>query len=778
MKAEAKANTIKFMQKKLNRFQLRTLSAFAASLLMAQAAWAVDPFTVRDIRVEGLQRVEPGTIFASLPFRVGETYSDDKGSTAIRALFGLGLFKDVRLEVSGDVLVVIVEERPTVADVDFVGAKEFDKDVLKKALREIGLTDGQPFDKALADRAEQELKRQYINRSMYGAEVVTTVTPIERNRVNVSFNVTEGDIAKIKDIRIVGNKAFSESTLRGLFDLDTGGFMSWYTKSNRYSRAKLNADIETLRSYYLARGYLEYKLDSTQVAISPDKQDVTIALNVSEGERFIVSGVKFEGNFLGREEEFKSLVKIQPGEAYNADTVAETTKAFTDYFGTFGFAFARVEAAPEIDRVNNRVSFVLQAEPSRRAYVRRINLAGNNRTRDEVVRREFRQFESSWYDGDKIRLSRDRIDRLGFFTDVNVDTQEVPGTTDQVDVTVNLVEKATGNLQLGAGYSSSDSVSVTAGVRQENVFGSGNYLGFEINTSKSNRQLVLSTIDPYFTPDGISRSVDVYHRTSRPLDGQGGDYGLKTTGASIRFGVPFTETDTVYFGSGFERLTISPGINPLPVTYQDYANQFGYTSTSVPLTIGWTRDSRDSALVPTKGLYQRLYGDWGIAGDARFLRASYQIQQFIPLSRQFTVALNGEFGWGKGLSSRPFPVFKNFYSGGLGSVRGFQQGSLGPRDASDLAVGGPKKITLNGELIAPFPGVGNDRTLRVFGFVDAGNVFGEKDPYKLGELRASAGVGLSWISPVGPLRIAIASPLRKKPGDRIERLQFQIGTSF
>ncbi len=766
------------MRKKLNRFQLKTASAIAAALLMAQAAWAVDPFTVRDIRVEGLQRVEPGTIFASLPFRVGETYSDDKGSTAIRALFGLGLFKDVRLEVNGDVLVVVVEERPTVADVDFVGSKEFDKDALKKSLREIGLADGQPFDKALADRAEQELKRQYINRSMYGAEVVTTVTPIERNRVNVSFNVTEGDIAKIKEIRIVGNKAFSESTVRGLFDLDTGNWMTWYTKSDRYSRAKLNADIETMKSYYLARGYLEFKLDSTQVAISPDKQDVSITLNITEGEKFVVSGVKLEGNYLNREDEFKSLVTIKPGEAYNADTVADTTKAFSDYFGTFGFAFAKVEAVPEVDRVNNRVSFVLQGDPSRRAYVRRINVAGNNRTRDEVIRREFRQFESSWYDGDKIRLSRDRIDRLGFFTEVNMDTQEVTGTTDQVDVTVNLAEKPTGNLQLGAGYSSSESLSLTVGVRQENVFGSGNYLGVEVNTSRSNRQLVLSTIDPYFTADGISRAIDIYHRTSRPLDGQGGDYGLKTTGASIRFGVPFTETDTVYFGTGYERLTIAPGVNPLPVTYQNYAKQFGFTSDSIPLTVGWTRDSRDSALVPTKGLYQRVYGDWGVAGDARFLRATYQIQQYIPLNRQFTVALNGEIGWGRGLNGRPFPVFKNSYSGGLGSVRGYQQGSLGPRDTSDLAVGGPKKLTLNAEVIAPFPGVGNDRTLRLYGFFDAGNVFGENDPYKLGDLRASVGLGLSWISPVGPLRIAIANPLRKKAGDRIERLQFQIGTSF
>jgi outer membrane protein insertion porin family len=768
------------MRNKFKRFQFKTFSAIAASLLLAQSAWAIDPFTVRDIRVEGLQRVEPGTIFASLPFRIGDAYSDEKASTAIRSLFSLGLFKDVRLEVKGKVLVVIVEERPTVADVEFVGTKEFDKDVLKKALREIGLTDGQPFDKSLADKAEQELKRQYINRSMYGAVIVITVTPIERNRVNLTFSVTEGDVAKIKDIRVVGNKVFSQSTLRNLFDLDTAGWMTWYTKSDRYSRAKLNADIESMRSYYLSRGYLEFKVDSTQVAISPDKQDVTITLNVSEGERFTVSGISLNGNYLNREDEFKSLVTIKPGEGYNADTVAETIKAFTDYYGTFGFAFARVDATPEIDRANNRVSFTLQGDPSRRAYVRRINLSGNNRTRDEVVRREFRQFESSWYDGDKIRLSRDRLDRLGFFTEVGIETSEVTGTPDQVDLNVNLTEKPTGNLQLGAGYSTAESVSLTFGIRQENVFGTGNYLGIEVNTSRSNRQLVLSTIDPYFTADGISRAIDVYQRTNRPLDGQGGDYGLRTTGASIRFGVPFTETDTVYFGSGFEQLTIQPGANPLPITYSDYAKQFGFTSTSIPLTVGWTRDNRDSALVPTRGRFQRVYGDWGIAGDARFLRANYQIQQYIPLNKQYTIALNGELGWGTGLNGRPFPVFKNSYSGGLGSVRGFQQGSLGPRERapSDLAVGGPKKITLNAELIAPFPGTGNDRTLRIFTFVDAGNVFAENDPYRLNDLRASVGVGLSWISPVGPLRLAIANPIRKQAGDRTERLQFQIGTSF
>ncbi len=745
--------------------------------LAVHAAWALEPFKVQDIRVEGLQRVEPGTVFASMPLRVGDTYNDEKGAAAIRALFALGLFKDVRLEAVGGVLVVVVEERPTVADVDFAGAREFDKDALKKAMRDIGLTDGRPFDKALADRAEQELKRQYINKSFYGAEVVTTVTPIERNRVNLTFTITEGDTARIKDIRIVGNKAFSESTLKGLFDQDTGGWLSWYTKSDRYARSKLNADLETLRSYYLQRGYLEFRVDSTQVAISPDKQEITITVNVTEGERFVVSSVKLEGNYLERDEEFKSLVTIRAGEPYNVDQVTETTKAFSEHFGNFGFAFARIEAVPEIDRETNRVALVLQADPVRRAYVRRIQVAGNNRTRDEVVRREFRQYESSWYDGEKIRLSRDRVDRLGFFTEVNIETQEVPGAPDQVDLVINVAEKPTGSLQLGAGFSSAEKLSFSFAIKQENIFGSGNYLGVDVNTSKFKRTLVFSTTDPYFTQDGISRTLDLYYRTDKPYDNQGGNYQLVTTGGSVRFGVPFTETDTVFIGGGMENTRIKSGTN-IPAAYLAYADRYGASSTGVPLTIGWSRDRRDSALAPNSGIYQRLNTDWSVAGDARYLRANYQYQQYVPLSKKFTLAFNGEMGWGKGLNGRPFPVFKNFYSGGLGSVRGFDQGTLGPRDVTGASLGGPKKINFNTELMAPFPGAGNDRTLRVFTFLDVGNVYGEEEKLRMSELRASVGVGLSWISPLGPLRLAYAQPVRKFAGDRIQKLQFQIGTSF
>ncbi|MFZ4288101.1 outer membrane protein assembly factor BamA [Variovorax sp. HJSM1_2] len=758
-------------------YRLRALSATLALVFASDVAWAVDPFAVRDIRIEGLQRVEPGTVFASLPFRVGDTYNDEQGSAAIRALFALGLFKDVRLETNGDVLVVIVEERPTVADVEFAGSKEFDKDVLKKAMRDVGLTEGRPFDKALADRAEQELKRQYINKSLYGAQVVTTVTPIERNRVNVTFSITEGEPAKISEIRIVGNKAFSTSTLLGLFELDTGGWLSWYTKSDRYSRAKLNADIETLRSYYLSRGYLEFKVDSTQVAISPDKEDIAVTLNITEGERFVVSGIKVEGNYLGKEEEFKSLITIKPGQPYNADLVTGTVKAFKDYFGSFGFAFATVEAQTEIDRTNNQVALVLQANPSRRAYVRRVNIAGNSRTRDEVIRREFRQYEASWYDGDKIKLSRDRVDRLGYFKEVGIETQDVPGSPDQVDVQLNVEEKPTGSVQLGAGFSSAEKLSLSFSLKQENAFGSGNYLGFEVNTSKYNRTVVFSSIDPYFTNDGISRAFDIYYRSQRPYNDQGGDYQLVTQGMSLRFGVPFSESDTVYFGTALDRTTIKPGTN-IPAAYLAYAQQFGYTSTNLPFTVGWSRDDRDSTLAPTSGRFQRFNSELGLIGDANYVKANYQYQQFIPLAKLYTFAFNGEFGYGTGLGGDPYPVFKNFYGGGLGSVRGFDQGTLGPRDVTGSSIGGSKKFNINAEMLVPFPGAGNDRTLRLYGFADVGNVYGENDKFDLSVARASVGIGLSWISPVGPLRLAYAEPVRKFPGDRIQKLQFQIGTSF
>jgi len=765
-----------------SKFFLKLFSccqALVVTVFLSQAALAVEPFVVKDIRMEGLQRVEPGNVLATLPFKVGENYSDDKATLAIRNLFALGLFKDVRIEVKDDVVTVVVEERPLISAINFTGIKEFDKDTLKKALKDIGLSEGRPFDKALSDRAEQELKRQYINRSLYGAEIVTTVAPAERNKVNLNFTVIEGDVSKIKEYKIVGNKAFDLAAIKDQLDLSEPNYMSWYTKSDRYSQAKLNADLENLRSFYLSRGYLEFRVESTQDAISPNKQDITITINIFEGARFVVSEVALEGFYLGRDNEFKSLVTIKPGLAYNVTDVVETSKAFSDYFGNFGFAFARVEQRTEIDRQTSQVKIILQADPSRRAYVRRINIAGNERTRDEIIRREFRQMESSWYDGQRIRASRDRVDRLGFFTEVSIDTQEVPDNPDQVDINLKVTEKPTNSLSLGVGFSSSENAFLSFGLNQDNFFGTGNSVGVQINTSQYNKIYSVQTTDPYFTDDGVSRTFNFFSKNSRPYSTSTNYYNINSSGIGLSFGVPIAETDTIFIGAAYDSTTISSGSN-LPNAYTSYADD---PITSVPLTVGWARDSRDSMLAPNKGKLMRVNSELGLMGDTRYYKNSGQYQQYWPLGRKYTFALNAELGLGGGFAGRDYPVFKNFYSGGLGSVRGFQQNSLQTdttytRYDGDYSTGGSKKILLNTEFLMPFPGVGTDKTLRLYTFLDVGNIYTADESIDLGQLRSSTGVGLSWISPVGPLRLAVAKPLKKFDNDRIQSFQFQIGTSF
>ena len=756
---------------------LRAALVSVAVVAYLPGAHAVQPFEIKDIRVEGLQRSDPGTVFAALPFRIGETYNDDKGSIALRSLFATGLFKDVRIEIEDRVVVVIVDERAVVASVDFVGLKEFDKEPLTKSLKDAGIGEGLPFDRALIDRAEQEIKRQYLSRSLYGAEVVTTVTPIERNRVNITFTMNEGDAARIREIRIVGASAFSESSLLDLFDLTTGGWLTWYTKSDRYSRSKLNADLETLRAWYVNRGYLEFAVESTQVTISPDKQQISISISIREGQPYTVTAIRLEGDYLGKDDEFKSLVRLRPGQPYRGEAVSETTKLFSELFGSYGYAFARVEHRPEIDRANGQVAVVLQADPQRRVYVRRIDIEGNSRTRDEVIRREVRQLESGWYDGARIKLSRDRVDRLGYFGEVSVDTNEVQGSPDQVDLTVKVTEKPTGNLLVGAGYSNAERLTFTASIKQDNVFGSGNYLGVEVNTSNTNRTLVLSTVDPYYTVDGISRAIDLYYRTSRPFNAQGQAYQLETPGASVRFGVPFSDFDTVFVGLGVERTKIGTSTG-IPNSYFLYREQFGATSHSLPITLGWARDARDSALVPTAGRYQRVNVEWSAAGDVRYLRTNLQAQQYWQLPAKMSLGINAELGIGKGLGGRPYPIFKNFYGGGLGSVRVFEQGSLGVIDPTGAFIGGSRKFNLNAELYLPVPGSGNDKSFRIFGFADVGNVWREGEKIEASSLRASAGIGLSWISPIGPLKLSWGTPLRVQPNDRIQKFQFQIGTAF
>ena len=759
----------------------------AAVLAMCSGqALAITPFVVKDIRVEGIQRTEAGTVFSYLPVRVGETFDDEKSIAAIKALYATTFFKDVRLEEENGVLVVLVEERPAISTVDFTGTKEFEKDVLVKALREIGVGETKIFDKASVDRAEQELKRQYLSHGLYGVKITTTVTPIERNRVTVMFNVDEGEIARIKRINIVGNKRFSDKELREIMALNTSGWFTWYSKADQYSKTKLTGDIEALKSFYLNRGYLEANIESTQVAITPDKKDIYLTVNISEGEKYTVSNVKLDGEMFGREDELKSLLLLRAGETYSGELLTESNKRISDRLGTFGYAFANVNANPEIDRDKRQVAFTFFIDPGKRAYVRHMNIAGNTTTRDEVIRREFRQFEGSWYDGNKIKASRDRVDRLGFFKDVTIDTPEAQGTLDQVDVNLTVTEKPTGNFLIGGAFSQSEKFTFTASIQQANFAGSGNTVGIELNTSRYSRTIAFSQTNPYFTDDGVSRSFEVYLRTQRPPALNVGSFTVKQTGTRMSFGVPFSEYDTVFFGAGLERTTIDTDISS-PTVYKNYVRQFtgiasgvGSANTnSLPLTAAWQRDSRDSAITPTLGRYQRANLELDLVGNSKYYRAVYEQQWYRPLTRSITLALKGELDYGRGLRGTNYPVFKNFYGGGIGSVRGYQSSSLGVVDPVNFdALGGAKRVIGNAELQMPFPGGGLDRSLRWFGFIDGGQVYQERQKIRASELRFSAGLGVSWISPVGPLKLSYAKPLNPKPGDRLERFQFQMGTGF
>jgi outer membrane protein insertion porin family len=747
--------------------------------LLARSAFAFDPFQIKDIRVEGIQRTEAGTVFSYLPVKVGDTMTDEKAAAAIKALFATGFFKDVRLEIDREVLVVVLEERPAIASLEFTGLKAFKPEDLKKSLREVGLAESRIFDRAMVERAEQELKRQYLAQGHYAVQITTTITPLERNRVGVNFAVNEGDIAKIRQINIIGAGAISEADLLDLLVLRTPGWLTWYTKNDQYSKQKLSGDLETLRSHYLDRGYLEFTIESTQVSISPDKQDIYITININEGEKYSVSSVKLAGQLLLPEAELTKLVQIKPGEVFSRERMTETTKAISERLGNEGYAFANVNAAPELDKEKRQVAFTVFIDPGRRVYVRRINVTGNTRTRDEVVRREMRQAESGWYDGDKINKSRTRVDRLGYFDEVTVETPPVAGTTDQVDMEVKVKEKPTGNIMLGAGFSSADKFSVSGSVQQQNLFGSGKHVGVQVSTSKANRVYSLSHTDPYFTVDGVSQGFDIYYRKTDTSTLAVGTFGSNSFGGGGRWGVPIAEDDYLNFGLSLDRTKLTVDTNS-PLRYQDYVTRFGASSNTLLGTAGWQKDGRDSLLVTTSGVYRRAVLEMAMPGStATYVKATYQHQHFFPLDRKLTLALNGEIGLAKSYGNKELPFFKNFYAGGIGSVRGFDSNSLGPRDpATDEALGGDKRLIGNAELLFPVPGMGRDNSMRLSVFADAGSVWGYDNKFSLGSLRYSAGVALAWNSPMGPLKFSFANPFNKKAEDKVQRLQFQMGSVF
>lgn len=764
-------------------FRLKSMLVLMSSLY-ATSVLALDPFVVKDIRVEGLQRTEAGTVFTYLPVKVGETMNDELASQAIKALYGTGFFKDVRIEAENDVLVVTVQERSAIAQIDLSGNKSLPTDKMKEGLKQIGIAEGQIFDKSQLDRAEQEIKRQYLSQGKYGATVKTVVTPLERNRVAVRFDIEEGAVSKIRSINIVGNQSFSMEDLRAQFLLTTPNWMSWWNKDDQYSKQKLNADLEALRSFYMNQGYLEFNIDSTQVSITPDKKDIYITVNITEGEKYTISEVKLAGDTIVPEEELRQLIQVQAGETFSREKVTQSSKAISDRLSDNGYAFSNVNPVPEVNKELHTAAFTFFVDPGKRVYVRRINVVGNTRTKDDVIRREVRQLESSWYASNKINRSKERLVRTQFFSDVNVETPAVPGTADQVDLNLSVVEQSTGSVQFGAGLSSNEGVVFGVTVNQNNFLGTGNRVSAQINTGKVNTVYSLSYTDPYFTPDGVSRGFDIYRRDVDTSSLSIGTYNTYSYGGGVRFGIPLNERDGFNFGLAADFTKVELTSNS-PQQYLDFCgNTRGCSSDSIVTSAGWTHDSRDSIMFTNNGVLQRLTGEVSLPVlDLEYYKIDYKHSWYKEVYKGFTVMLNGEIGYADSYGNKNYPFFKNFFMGGVSSVRGYENGSLGPRGrdnstGEDFAVGGTKRLLGNAELFFPVPGVKDSKQFRLSAFVDAGNVFGSEESYSLGDLRYSAGVGVSWFSPFGPLKLVFAKALNAKAEDDTQVLQFQFGQQF
>ncbi|HWH41151.1 MAG TPA: outer membrane protein assembly factor BamA [Usitatibacter sp.] len=748
--------------------------------LGATAAFAIEPFVIRDIRVEGVQRTEAGTVFTYLPVKVGERIDDEKAAAAIKALYATGFYSDVRLEADGDVLIVFVQERPAIASIDIEGAKEFTKDNLKDGLKQAGIAESKIYDKSLLDRAEKELKRQYTGRGFYSAVVKTTVTPLERNRVALRFDIEEGAVTKIADINIIGAKAFSEKELLRQMKLTTPGWFTWFTKDDQYSKQQLTADLESLRSFYLNRGYLEFNIESTQVSITPDREKIYITIAITEGPVYRVGDVKFSGELIVPEAELRSLTQVRTGDVFSRERVVEATKRISDRLGNDGYSFANVNPVPDLDREKRIAGFTFFVDPGRRVYVRRVNISGNQKTQDEVIRRELRQLESSWYSLEKIARSKERLQRTGYFSDVNIETPAVPGTSDQVDINVTVTERNTGSLNFGLGYSAAEKLTLQASISQANMLGTGNLVAFQINNGSVNKVYSFSYLNPYWTADGVSRGFDFFRRDvdTSSLNGVA-SFHTYSTGAGMRFGIPVSEFQTVNAGITAERtkLQVDPSA---PQRYLEFIAEFGATTNTLRGNVSFSRDTRDSLTWPTKGWLNEVGFELGVPpGDLTYYRTTFQSQAFWTPQRisWLTFMANGEIGYANGYRGHDLPFFKNFYAGGVGSVRAFETATLGPRDTNGDVLGGNRRFVLNLEALFPMPGY-KEKNLRLATFLDIGNVWGIDEKLRPIDLRASAGLAVSWDSPVGPLRFSFGTPVRSKPDDKIERFQFQLGKIF
>jgi outer membrane protein insertion porin family len=748
-------------------------------LALSSLSHAIDGFVVKDIRVEGLQRIAAGTVFNYLPIKVGDAVTAKNSQEAIRALFKTGFFRDVQFSRDKDVLIVTVVERPSIAGIKITGTKEMSEEDLKKGLKEIGLAEGRVFNKSLLDRVEQELRQQYFGRGYYAVSIKPTVTPLERNRVDINIEVAEREVARIREINIVGNEAFSEKELLKLFTLGPAPWYAIFSSRDKYSKQKLAGDIERVRNHYQDQGYLEFNIDSTQVSITPDKEKIYITVNITEGKKYTVTGFKLAGTFVVPETELRSLVGIQSGDVFSRKAVTENTKKITDRLSNDGYAFANVNAIPEVDKEKSQVFFTFFVDPGKRVYVRRVNFSGNVATRDEVARRELRQLEGGWYNAEKIQRSRVRLQRLGFFDDVNVETPAVAGVPDQVDVNVAVKERPTGNLMLGVGYSDTDGFLVNASITQSNLFGSGKELSASFDNSRSTTNFNIRYVNPYYTNDGISRGFNIFSSKVDAAAANTAAYNVNTKGVGVFFGIPLSEDDKIDIGADYENIDIQTNAYSARLA-QDFVAKHGQVNDIVKLNIGWSHNSLDSLLLPTSGSLQSVSSEIAVPGsDLRYYKLTYLLGRYWAITENLSFKAKGELGYGEAYGGTDeLPFYKNYFAGGSSTVRGFRSRSLGPKDSAAPydPIGGNRRVLGNMEFLFPFPGQSREnKSMRLSLFSDAGMVYGHGERVDMGQLRYSVGLAFNWYSPVGPLSFSYAIPMNDKPGDRTESFQFTLG---
>lgn len=776
-------------------------------LFVSLSLRADEDFIVSDIQVRGLQRISEGTVFNYLPVNVGERFSLDNVGPAIKALFKTGFFKDVSLEREGSALIVNVVERPSIAKIIFEGNKDLSKDDLTKALDKIGLSEGKIFDRSVLDKVEVELKRQYLSHGKYSLKIKTEVANLTRNRVGIRIDISEGRVTKIKEINIVGNKAFDDDTLLKKLELSTTNLLSFYTKNDQYSKQKLQADLETLRSYYLDRGYINFNIESTQVAITPDKKDIYVTINVKEGDIYRLDKVKLTGNLVVKPDELIKLMTVGPKEIFSRRAATETSKAIQDRLGDEGYAFANVNMVPEIHENNKTVDMAFFVDPGKRAYVRRINYSGNTKTRDEVLRREMRQMESSWASSTKIERSKTRLERLGYFESVNVETPPVPGTSDQLDVNYSVVEKSSGNLSAGIGFSQVQGIVINANLSQDNVFGSGKRVNLAFNNSDYLTSYQFGFYNPYFTTDGVSLGYNLGYTDRNAGQINIANYATSVANAGMDLGIPLNEFDQLRLGFDIKHTNLKFGSRPTNIV-KDFLDKYEDPYFTIAPSIGWTHDTLNRAIFPNSGGQQRLSALATIpsVSDLEYFKVSYKHQEYFPLSSDFTFRLLADIAYGDGYGNTgELPFFENFYGGGTGSVRGYRNNTLGPYDSFtkvrrdqngkairkngkviyydqfDRPIGGSTKVVGSAELFFPVPFLSDVKSVRLGTFFDAGSI---ENDFNI-TMKYSVGISGEWLSPFGALSVSAALPLNFQKfdkltgeGDQKQMFQFNFGQNF